>query len=181
MKNRFVPTVASLLLLCACTGNNAGLNDANGQRMQTLDNDTLMEETGRDFGYGFSRYTENEVGRANHTVGALTVDRGMLADVITRLVLSLEQIEEAAALVTDKYALVVYEHRAEQMTEEEVAEQVKRAASASLPRFYEVYVANDRARIRDIERFASLPSGNGYQHLLQDTIETFKQYPQGDQ
>ncbi|MFB4260098.1 putative lipoprotein [Niallia circulans] len=180
MKNHFVPAVASLLLLCACTGNNAGLDD-NGQRMQTLDNDTLMAETGRDFGYGFSRYTENEVGRANHTVGALTVDRGMLADVVTRLVLSLEQIEEAATLVTDKYALVVYEDRAQQMTEEEVAEQVKRAASASLPRFYEVYVANDRARIRDIERFASLPSGNGYQHLLQDTIETFKQYPQGNQ
>ncbi|MCM3313647.1 YhcN/YlaJ family sporulation lipoprotein [Bacillus sp. FSL K6-6483] len=180
MKNRFVPAVASLLLLCACTGNNAGL-DTNGQRMQTLDNDTLMAETGRDFGYGFSRYTENEVGRANNTVGALTVDRGMLADVVTRLVLSLEQIEEAATLVTDKYALVVYEDRAQQMTEEEVAEQVKRAASASLPRFYEVYVANDRARIRDIERFASLPSGNGYQHVLQDTIETFKQYPQGNQ
>ncbi|MBX0318098.1 MULTISPECIES: YhcN/YlaJ family sporulation lipoprotein [Shouchella] len=180
MKNRFVPAVASLLLLCACTGNNAGL-DTNGQRMQTLDNDTLMAETGRDFGYGFSRYTENEVGRANNTVGALTVDRGMLADVVTRLVLSLEQIEEAATLVTDKYALVVYEDRAQQMTEEEVAEQVKLAASASLPRFYEVYVANDRARIRDIERFASLPSGNGYQHVLQDTIETFKQYPQGNQ
>ncbi|GIN06844.1 putative lipoprotein YutC [Shouchella clausii] len=180
MKNRFVPAVASLLLLCACTGNNAGL-DTNGQRMQTLDNNTLMAETGRDFGYGFSRYTENEVGRANNTVGALTVDRGMLADVVTRLVLSLEQIEEAATLVTDKYALVVYEDRAQQMTEEEVAEQVKRAASASLPRFYEVYVANDRARIRDIERFASLPSGNGYQHVLQDTIETFKQYPQGNQ
>ncbi len=131
-------------------------------------------------GYGFSQHTYEEMQHNNDEAGALVVNRDMLAEGISRMIVDNPSIEEAAVLVTDKYVLAVYEQRDDQ-PENLVADQIKRTALSVVPSFYDVYVSNDPMHMKDIERYQNSTSGSVENaSLIEDTIEELKKDPQGN-
>ncbi|WP_055737488.1 MULTISPECIES: YhcN/YlaJ family sporulation lipoprotein [Bacillaceae] len=150
-------------------------NEAQQTARGTEYDSNLMER-----GYGFSRHTYEEMQHNNDQAGALVVNRDMLAEGISRMIVDNPAIEEAAVLVTDKYVLAVYDQQ-DNEKDNMVADQVKRTALSVVPSFYDVYVSNDPSHIKDIERYQNMTAGNAdYASLLEDTIEELKQDPQGD-
>ncbi|MED1564023.1 hypothetical protein AJ85_03230 [Alkalihalobacillus alcalophilus ATCC 27647 = CGMCC 1.3604] len=136
--------------------------------------------------YGYSRFQREQVHKPNGDFSYPIVDRTEISTNITKMVLTNPEIDEAATLVTDQYALVVYEtHHNEddnnsRSNKEEIAAYVRKTAESALPRFYEVVVADDHNQIESIERFQSLSSrSTSIYGTLEETIEQLREYPQG--
>ncbi|GAF64931.1 hypothetical protein BTS2_1827 [Bacillus sp. TS-2] len=131
--------------------------------------------------YGYSRLQREQVHTFNGQKAIAPIDRDEISTKITQLVLSDPHIEEAATLITDQYALVVYvSQKNESNTDEQIADTVRRTAESVIPRYYEVFVADDHEMFENIERFQNLSSKNSDAlGTLKDTIEKMQKYPQG--
>lgn len=79
------------------------------------------------------------------------IDPNELADMITRLAVSLHDIYEAGTLVTDHDILIGY--RTTQKNRQQAASQVKMAAQAVVPVYYHIYVSDAPNAISDIARY----------------------------
>ncbi|WP_227937458.1 YhcN/YlaJ family sporulation lipoprotein [Alkalihalobacillus deserti] len=129
--------------------------------------------------YGYQRYDRDHVNNNGHQDVIPAVDRSLLADSVTRLVLTNDVVNEAGTLVTDKYVLVTYDTQAD--NREYVADQVKRSALSIVPRYYEVYISDEPNHFDEIERFQHMTSGaTGMEGTLDQTIKEMTQSsPQG--
>ncbi|WP_059105870.1 YhcN/YlaJ family sporulation lipoprotein [Shouchella shacheensis] len=172
-----------LLLLAGCgqDGNTSSQSITQTNHPRQTARGTAYDTDHMNDSFGFARYDRSEVEEDNEHGLAMAFDRDMLADGISRLVLTNEEIEQAATLITDKYALVVYSADHEEKSEELAADQVKRTALSALPSYYQVYVADDHEMVDDIERYQTLSSNNNdYANMIEETIEEMKQHPQGN-
>ncbi|ARK31935.1 YhcN/YlaJ family sporulation lipoprotein [Halalkalibacter krulwichiae] len=130
--------------------------------------------------FGYQRYDREHVNNNGRQDVIPVVDRSLLADAVTRMVLTNDVVSEAGTLVTDKYVLVAYDAQAD--NREFVADQVKRSALSIVPRYYEVYITDDTDHFDEIERFQNLSSeADGMTGALEQTIEEMKgNTPQGE-
>jgi hypothetical protein len=130
--------------------------------------------------YGYQHYEREHVENFGSQDFIPVVDRSLLADAVTRMVLTNDVVNEAATLVTDKYVLVAYDAQAD--NREFVADQVKRSALSLVPRYYEVYITDEENHFDEIERFQNLTSNSpDLEGSLEQTIEEMKQLsPQGE-
>lgn len=169
-----------LLLVTACNQqSNDGMYQTNEARQTPRGTEYDSNQMAR--GYGYSRHTYEEMQQNNDHAGALVVNRDMLAEGISRMLVDNRSINEAAVLITDKYALAVYEQQDDGQPENLVADQVKRSVMASIPSFYEVYVSNDPSHIKEIARYENVTAGSKeYAWMIKETIEEMKTRPQGN-
>ncbi|MBY6270709.1 MAG: sporulation protein [Caldibacillus debilis] len=164
-------TFISLCLICAflCGCNKSaghpGVYERNGTTVDVNDQrpdlynyvDTGNGERMDDF--GFVRHVKSPVAGQNPANKPVFINREKLADMISRLVVSLPDVTDCSTLVTSKEALVAYTTGSRDRRR--VAEQVKRTAMSVVPRQYEVYVTDDPSLRKEIENFAGLDSDSG--------------------
>ncbi len=129
--------------------------------------------------FGYVHYT-----RKKGTNNALTgnhipkIDYKALADIVTRLTLSLPTVYDAGTLVTDQYVLIGYQ--SDNPDREEAAQQVKAAALSVVPNYYKIYVSDAHNATADLARYKAYSSSSSAVHRwLPAMIEQMKQSPQG--
>ncbi|TMW72480.1 YhcN/YlaJ family sporulation lipoprotein [Alteribacter natronophilus] len=131
--------------------------------------------------FGFVTETK-ESASAKEAPGYAVYDRELLADSISEMAAVIPSVNGCSTLVTDEQVLMVYDRdENSDKSRDEVADQVRKTALSVVPSYYEVYVSDDTALVEDIERFADLsPEGEEYDETMDQTIEQFKAYPQGE-
>lgn len=129
--------------------------------------------------FGYVRHTkETSLPRGGTNPNISLYDPELLADAISKLALQLPNVNQAAALVTDRHVLVAYDTDTDNRFE--TADQVKKTALSCVPRFFHVYVSDDPEMIDNIERFASVTSVNeDIYNSLEATINEMLEAPQG--
>lgn len=114
--------------------------------------------------------------RYNENIAAVDYDE--VANVLSKMLVQLPNIEDVATLVTDEEVLIAYKTNSENRNE--VANQVSKSALSFVPRFYHVYVSDNPRMIADIERFRMLNvSSPNVDQILENTIEEMRKSPQG--
>ncbi|WP_096202531.1 YhcN/YlaJ family sporulation lipoprotein [Bacillus sp. FJAT-45350] len=128
--------------------------------------------------FGYVRHHEAQVRQQNRNPRVAYYDRALLADAISEMAVYLPEVEEAGTLVSDKYVLIAYTTDSEDR--EAVANQVRLTAESIIPRFYDVYVADNPRMFNDIQRFGSLSTSSpDVDEIMSLTIEEMRSYPQG--
>ncbi|MFC0469633.1 YhcN/YlaJ family sporulation lipoprotein [Halalkalibacter kiskunsagensis] len=185
-KSLLVTGIATMLLASGCQ------MPEQGQTLQrTANHDShqpnqghypinALNETNDYSHFGYSRYERDHIVQNGRQDAIPVIDRDRLSDAVTRMVLTNDVVNEAGALVTDKYVLVAYDAQAD--NREFVADQVKRSALSIIPRYYEVYISDNHDHFDEIERFQNLSSANSdLEGTLEQTIQEMKQEsPQGE-
>lgn len=107
------------------------------------------------------------------------IDNKELADVITRLELSLPNIYDVGTLATDEYILIGYQ--TDLNDKKLAASQVKSTAIATVPNYYKVYISDASDAIERISRFKDLSVQTPSVHLsIENMVKEMKKSPQGN-
>jgi hypothetical protein len=178
--------LASALFLAACNagGGDEGAmdNQYNGNNYNNngnLNGNTMDNyERNRDDQLGYVRYNKDQVNTEGNY--ETKIDREAMSDTITKMILSYEQFEDAATLVSDDEVLVAYQKPAD-MDRNEAADMVKKTAASLVPRFYEIYVSDQEEAFDEIQSLNnSSVNDRNYDNVLEDIIKDMRQAPQGD-
>lgn len=106
-------------------------------------------------------------------------DYRALADIITRVALTLPDIYDTGTLVTDKYILISY--KSDSKNRQQAAAQVKATALSVVPNYYRVYVTDNPTVASEIANFKDLNTNTSNVHQwLDHLINRMKQSPQGN-
>ncbi|WP_285878721.1 YhcN/YlaJ family sporulation lipoprotein [Neobacillus mesonae] len=129
--------------------------------------------------YGFVRHQKSPVMNDNSANDQRSaIDREQLAHLISKYSVNLPNVNDAATLVTDKEVLVAY--AADTKDRKLTADQVKRTAMSVVPRYYHVYVTDNKSLMQDVENLASLNSTNRQaREQVNYVINKMKKSPQG--
>ncbi len=141
---------------------------------ESADHDQYLE-------FGFVRNSKANAQEEKYP-GYAVYDRELLANSISEMAAVIPSVEDCGVLVTSDQVLMVYEAQdTNNLDRNDVADQVKKTALSVVPSYYEVYVSDDMTMMDEIERFGGLsPESDEYEDSLEQTIEQFKQYPQGE-
>ena len=163
----------------------SGYADNSGRAMNTGHHDKYElydVRNGRDEDhtkFGFVREQASPVRnsqRYNENIAA--VDYEELANIISKMVVQLPEIDDVATLVTDEEVLIAYKTSSEDR--EQIADQVSKTGLSFVPRFYHVYISDNPQMIADIGRFRSLNvSSPNIDKILEYTIDDMLESPQG--
>lgn len=129
--------------------------------------------------FGYVHYARNE-GETNalDSGNIPKLDKKSLADMITRVELSMPEIHDVATLVTDQYVLIGYKTTNDD--EQEAATQVKTSALSVVPNYYKIYISDAGDAQERISRFKDLNSTReNVGNWLNDMINEMKSQPQG--
>ncbi|MED4402981.1 YhcN/YlaJ family sporulation lipoprotein [Metabacillus fastidiosus] len=138
-------------------------------------NDNLNDKKD-DFGY--VRHQKSGVPQDNTFAKVHTINREQLANTISSICVQMPGINDVATLVTDDEVLVGYQTNAKDRNA--VADQVKRSAASAVPRYYKVYVSDNKAMMEQIESFSPLSStSRNVDEILNKTIREMLKSPQG--
>lgn len=129
--------------------------------------------------YGFVRHQKSPVmgdNTANHHYTAL--NREQLANIISKYCTNIPNVNDVATLVTDQEVLIAYHTDAKNRNL--AADQVKRTAMSVVPRYYHVYVTDNKALMRDVQSLANLDStSRNARNSVNHLITQMKKSPQG--
>ncbi|AZU63829.1 YhcN/YlaJ family sporulation lipoprotein [Neobacillus mesonae] len=187
--------IAITLGLCAITAltgcqKNMGNNDIYEESGNTINVNNKRHELYREGAgagvrnvsndYGFVRHQKSPIMNDNTTNDHRTaIDREQLAHLISKYSVNLPNVHDAATLVTDKEVLVAYD--TDSKDRNMTADQVKRTAMSVVPRYFHVYVTDNKALIQDVENLASLDSTNRKaRDQVNYVINKMKKSPQGN-
>ncbi len=148
-------------------------------RNEIYNDDGILNNGDEQSNFGYVRHQKSPVPGESRTYNNLpTLNREVVADLISKISTTLPNVNEAATLVTDEEVLVVYETDSENRFE--TADQVKKSALSVVPRWYHVYVSDNPVLIRDIERFGLLDTNvRDVDKILESTISRMLESPQG--
>ncbi|EKN63618.1 putative lipoprotein [Neobacillus bataviensis LMG 21833] len=129
--------------------------------------------------YGFVRHQKSPVmndNKANNHYAAL--DREQVANIISKQSTSIPNVNDVATLVTDQEVLIAYDTNSKDRNL--TADQVKQTAMAVVPRYYHVYVTDNKVLMRDVENLANTDSNSrNARNLVNGLITQMKKSPQG--
>ncbi|MEH7301152.1 YhcN/YlaJ family sporulation lipoprotein [Neobacillus drentensis] len=129
--------------------------------------------------YGFVRHQKSPIMNDNTANDGYTaLDREQLANIISKYSVNVPNVNDAATLVTDQEVLIAYttDSKDRNMT----ADQVKKTAFSVVPRYYHVYVTDNKTLMRDVENLANLDStSRNARHAVTELITQMKKSPQG--
>ncbi|WEG13773.1 YhcN/YlaJ family sporulation lipoprotein [Pullulanibacillus sp. KACC 23026] len=91
-------------------------------------------------------------------------DYQALADIVTRLTLTLPTIYDVGTLVTDQYILIGY--KTDNPNREEAAGQVRATARAAVPTYYKIYISDAHNAAADIARYKDYTASSSNSHRL---------------
>jgi hypothetical protein len=130
--------------------------------------------------FGFTRVNKTTVNGKNVNNQVASINREQLAKVISNLIVQLPTINDVSVLVTDEEVLVVYD--TDSNNRDKTANQVKRTAMSAVPRFFHVYISDNKALRQNIENYAPLQSDNrGIHYSIQKTVKEMLKSPQGNE
>ncbi|WP_462411110.1 YhcN/YlaJ family sporulation lipoprotein [Neobacillus sp. Marseille-QA0830] len=130
--------------------------------------------------YGFVRHQKSPVMNDNEVDDHYAaLDREQLANIISKYSTSMPNVNDVATLVTDQEVLVVYDSNTKDRNY--TADQVKRTAMSAVPRYYHVYVSDNKTLMRDVENLAHLDSGSAQaRNQVTSLIKRMLKSPQGN-
>ncbi|NRD76407.1 YhcN/YlaJ family sporulation lipoprotein [Bacillus sp. BRMEA1] len=130
-------------------------------------------------GYGFVRHQKSPVMNDNTANQSFTaLDREQVAHVISKQSVNIPNVHDVSTLVTDQDVLVAYD--TDSKDRNLTADQVKKTAMSVVPRFYHVYVTDNKHLRRDVENLASLHStSRNARNAVNHVINQMKKSPQG--
>ncbi|MCY8979557.1 YhcN/YlaJ family sporulation lipoprotein [Bacillus halotolerans] len=182
MKRTAVSLCLMTGLLSGCGG--AGLNNAeqNAQHqnetrpIHVSDRNEAFNRHDENEQFGYVRYQKEQFDGEQQETPA--PDREETAHIISSLTVQLPHIQDAAALVTDQEALVVY--KTDSKNRELTADQVKKTAVSVIPRYYHVYISDNPNHMQAIKNYSNLGSGSrDVRDIMSGTIQEMKTSPQG--
>ncbi|BDG81435.1 putative lipoprotein YutC [Bacillus subtilis] len=182
MKRTAVSLCLMTGLLSGCGG--AGFNNAeqNAQHqnetrpIHVSDRNEAFNRHDENEQFGYVRYQKEQLDSEQQETPA--PDREETAHIISSLTVQLPHIQDAAALVTDQEALVVY--KTDSKNRELTADQVKKTAVAVIPRYYHVYISDNPNHMQAIKNYSNLGSGSrDVRDIMSGTIQEMKTSPQG--
>lgn len=185
-------SLAALNTLTACqadrgNGEKASLYEKSGNTINRTDRNEIYNDQGNPNGkdskltnFGYVRQQKSPLPGDNRIydqhIGL--IDREEVADAISKLCITLPNINEAATLVTDEEVLIAYDTDSENRFE--AADMVKKTALSLVPRWYHVYVSDNPRMMNDISRFGRLDANSGrVDSIINGTIQEMLKDPQG--
>jgi ribosomal protein S17E len=129
--------------------------------------------------YGFVRHQKSPLMNDNTANNHYTaLDREQVANVISKNSTNIPHVNDVATLVTDQEVLIAYQ--TDSKDRNLTADQVKKTAMSIVPRYYHVYVTDNKVLIRDVENLANLDStSKNARNLVSGLITQMKKSPQG--
>jgi ribosomal protein S17E len=129
--------------------------------------------------YGFVRHQKSPLmgdNMANDHYSAL--DREQVANIISQLSVDIPNVNDVATLVTDQEVLIAYD--TDSKNRNMTADQVKKTAMSVVPRYYHVYVSDNKVLMRDVENLANIDStSRNARNTVNGLIKQMKKSPQG--
>ncbi|MFL6518544.1 MAG: YhcN/YlaJ family sporulation lipoprotein [Bacillus sp. (in: firmicutes)] len=129
--------------------------------------------------YGFVRHQKSPLMNDNTANDHYTaLDREQAANIISKLSTNIPNVNDVATLVTDQEVLIAY--TTDSNDRNLTADQVKKTAMSTVPRYYHVYVSDNKVLMRDVENLANLDStSRNARNLVNGLITQMKKSPQG--
>lgn len=143
------------------SGNTINVNDERAD-IYNVKNKNKSED------FGYVRHQKNPIAGRNNGDHYLAIDREKLADSISKLSTDLPNVNDVATLVTDEEVLIAY--NTDSKDRNLTADQVKRTAMSVVPRFYHVYVTDNKNLIKNVESYATLGSNSRNNDSLVDKL-----------
>ncbi len=173
----------TMLILQACGMDKGDYDGANGNGLNpTIDVKDRAGTPGKtpteamdDFGY--TRIQSPSDDRRNFG-SAPQIDKKILSDTISRMIMQNRIIRDSATLVTSDKVLIVYDAKTDDR--ERAADIVKRSAMSVVPRWFHVYVSDDTTLFEDIERYKNMDETSAnVKRSIDGLIKEMKKSPQG--
>ncbi|WP_082892685.1 YhcN/YlaJ family sporulation lipoprotein [Rossellomorea aquimaris] len=159
-------------------GNTINVND-----QEDLYNNPSKDKTQRSEDFGYVRQQKSPIqGRTISNDNMYSINREQVADSISKMSVALPNVKDCSTLVTDEEVLVSYvTDKKDKDARFEVADQVKKTAMSVVPRWYHVYVTDDKNLMRNVENLAKMDSDSrNVNTAIDDTINLMLQAsPQG--
>ncbi|PEQ84116.1 sporulation protein [Bacillus sp. AFS006103] len=129
--------------------------------------------------YGFVRHQKSPLMNDNTANDHYTaLNREQVANIISKLSTEIPNVNDVATLVTDQEVLIAY--KTDSKNRNMTADQVKKTAMSVVPRYYHVFVTDNKVLIRDVENLANLDStSRNARNLVNGLIKQMKKSPQG--
>jgi hypothetical protein len=182
--------ITSLSLLTACQqfeafSDDQEAYDESGKAVHIANrNDTFNSKNLRgmddDIGtsFGYVRHQKSPVPGDQQLNEMPALDREQVADIISKMVVLIPNVNDVGTLVTDEEVLVAYTTDSEDRFE--TADQVKKTAISVVPRYFHVYVSDDPMMIDEVERYGQLDSNSrDIDRIMDTTIKDMLHSPQG--
>ncbi|ANX13437.1 hypothetical protein ABE41_015615 [Fictibacillus arsenicus] len=126
--------------------------------------------------FGYMRHMSGDKVKTGNAVPYL--NRQKLADMISDMVLQLPDIKDVGTLVTDEEVLIGY--KTTNKDRNAAADQVKMTAFSVVPRYYHVYVTDEKGMINKIEQYQALNNDTeDIEGIIDRLIQEMKKAPQG--
>lgn len=169
---------------CATENNDRGVYERSGNTINVNNKRTeLYNESGADgirntsTNYGYVRHQKSPIMNDNNNHYA-ALNREQVANIISRFSTNVPNVNDVATLVTDQEVLIAY--RTDSKDRNLTADQVKRTAMSVVPRYYHVYVTDNRSLMRDVENLSHLDStSRNARNSVTRLIAQMKKSPQG--
>jgi hypothetical protein len=130
--------------------------------------------------YGFVRHQKSPV--LNDKTGNdhyAAMDREQVANIISKYSTDIPNVNDVATLVTDQEVLIAYD--TDSKNRNLTADQVKKTAMSVVPRYYHVYVSDNKVLMRDVENLANFDStSRNARSSVAAVIKRMKKSPQGE-
>ncbi|MGP4064701.1 YhcN/YlaJ family sporulation lipoprotein [Oceanobacillus sp. M65] len=179
--NHFVIGALTLFSLSAC-GNNENAMDERDDIVDELDpsaEQQSAEDEELNDRLGYVHYTKDQVNNDDEMEHGVSIDRTQVANVITRIALRGEGLEQVATLVTDEEVLIAYE-KSDNVDEKEAANIARKTAQSVIPQYYEIYVSDNESLINDIQSLHNSSTTDGsYENTIDQIIKEMEKSPQG--
>ena len=129
--------------------------------------------------YGFVRHQKSPLMNDNTANDHYTaLDREQVANIISKLSADIPNVNDVATLVTDQEVLIAY--NTDSKDRNLTADQVKKTALSVVPRYFHVYVTDNKVLMRDVENLANVDStSRNARNLVNGLITQMKKSPQG--
>ncbi|WP_025028430.1 YhcN/YlaJ family sporulation lipoprotein [Caldalkalibacillus mannanilyticus] len=110
--------------------------------------------------YGYASHSANDADVMFQGYGAnIYIDRQVVAEAVSQIVVGLQDIEEATVVVADDVCLIGYHGVGNQ---EEMDEQVWSSGLSVTPRWFKVYTTNDTTTVQRIKDLGTNPKGHSF-------------------
>lgn len=183
--------VIGLCTLTALTGcsrdiNNRDVYEESGNTINVNNkrNELYNEGAGRGIrnvshNYGYVRHQKSPLMNDNTANDHYTaLDREQLANIISKFSTNVPNVHDVATLVTDQEVLIAY--ATDTKNRNLTADQVKKTAMSVVPRYYHVFVTDNKALMRDVENLANMDStSRNARNSVNHLIAQMKKSPQG--
>jgi hypothetical protein len=157
------------------SGNTINVNDSRSE----LYNENNGKNRNKSEDFGYVRHQKAPMGENMSNDHYSAVDREQLANIISKLSTDLPNVNDVATLVTDEEVLIAYD--TDTKDRNLTADQVKKTALSVVPRYFHVYVTDNKNLIKNVESYANLDSDTpNIDSMVDKLIAKMKDSPQGN-